>query len=102
VLDVIHPLWLTMKQTNHRRHEAEEWARRQLDRALRAWQPDRGYSFALTPGASWQHAPGLLGTEMWLSIIWLLGDFLGMNDVLDYRPHGIHRPAPAYRLEGLR
>jgi hypothetical protein len=32
---------------------------------------------------------------MWLAIIWLLADVLGLSDVLGYRPRGIHRPEPA-------
>ncbi|MFH5877306.1 acyltransferase [Arthrobacter sp. NA-172] len=95
VLDVIHPLWLAAKQTRHRRSEGEDWARSQLDRILRSWRPGRGFSFALEPGNGWQRMPGLLGTEMWLSITWLLADYLGIGDLLDYEPRGIHRPAPA-------
>lgn len=94
VLDVIHPLWLAGKQTPHRRAEGEEWARRQLARVVRSWTPQRGFSFALQEGEGWRRAPGLLGTEMWLSITWLLADYLGMADVLDFRPRGVHRPSP--------
>ena len=32
---------------------------------------------------------------MWLAILWLLGDLVGIADVLGYRPRGIHRPEPA-------
>lgn len=95
VLDVIHPLWLAAKQTNHRRKEGEGWARRQLDRALRSWRPGTGLSFTLEPGSGWDGQPGLLGTEMWLSITWLLADYLGFSGDLGYRPRGIHRPEPA-------
>lgn len=102
VLDVVHPLWLAFRHTGHRRPEAESWARRQLDRVLPAWQTGRGCSFALTGGTGWQAAPGLLGTEMWLAITWLLADLLGAADALGYRPRGIHRPDPAHHMEGLR
>jgi acetyltransferase-like isoleucine patch superfamily enzyme len=101
VLDVIHPLWLAAKQTNHRRAEGEAWARRQLDRVLRAWNPGEGFSFALETGAGWQRTPGLLGSEMWLSITWLLADYLGASDLLGFRPKGIHRPGQAASLTGL-
>jgi carbonic anhydrase/acetyltransferase-like protein (isoleucine patch superfamily) len=101
VLDVIHPLWLAAKQTGHRRSEGEDWARRQLDRVLRSWRGGQGFSFALEQGAGWQRTPGLLGTEMWLSITWLLADYLGMSDLLGYEPRGIHRPAPAIAQIGV-
>jgi serine acetyltransferase len=100
VLDVIHPLWLAGKQTNHRRKEGEDWARRQLARATRSWNPGAGFSFALEPGAQWDGTPGLLGTEMWLSITWLLADYLGMSADLGFRPRGVHRPEPATTLPG--
>jgi hypothetical protein len=100
VLDVIHPLWLASKQTNHRRSEGEAWARGQLNRAIRSWTPGAGFSFALEEGEGWQRQPGLLGTEMWLSITWLLADYLGLADTLDFRPRGIHRPEPSATLAG--
>jgi acetyltransferase-like isoleucine patch superfamily enzyme len=101
VLDVIHPLRLAAKQTRHRRSEGEAWAKSQLGRIVRSWRPGRGFSFALEQGSGWQRTPGLLGTEMWLSIMWLLADYLGMADLLDYEPRGIHRPAPAIAGLGL-
>ena len=101
VLDVIHPLWLCAAQSAHRRRDGERWAVAQVERICGAWQPDAGFSFALQPGPGWQRRPGLLGTEMWLSILWLLCDYLGYGDVLAMRPRGIHRPEPATRLETL-
>ncbi|WP_326627861.1 acyltransferase [Nonomuraea fuscirosea] len=98
VLDVIHPLWLTARQTRHRRAEGEAWAREQLDRALGGWQDGAGLSFALTIGPGETRTPGLQGTEMWLAIIWLLSDYLGLSDTLGYRPRGVHRPEPAIHL----
>ncbi|MFF7738599.1 DapH/DapD/GlmU-related protein [Streptomyces sp. NPDC007984] len=96
VLDVIHPLWLCARQTGHRREEARAWAARQLTAALRRWHPGQGFGFGPTPdGSGPGREPGLQGTEMWLAIIWLLADVLGMADVLGYRPRGIHRPEPA-------
>jgi len=35
---------------------------------------------------------------MWLSVTWLLADYLGRSDALGYRPRGVHRPEPALRL----
>lgn len=94
VLDVIHPLWVAAKQTGHRRAEGEDWARRQLDRVLRCWRDGAGFAFALEAGHGWDRTPGLLGTEMWLSITWLLSDHLGLSDALGYRPGGVHCPEP--------
>jgi acetyltransferase-like isoleucine patch superfamily enzyme len=95
VLDVIHPLWLAGRQTSYRRAEGEAWARERLVRAVRGWHDGAGFSFALTRGSGDTRTPGLQGTEMWLAIIWLLADYLGVSDALGYRPRGIHRPEPA-------
>lgn len=98
VLDVIHPLWLAAKQSDHRRTEGEAWARWQLERALRRWRDGEGFAFALEPGVGARHTAGLQGTEMWLAIIWLLADYLGLSEALGYRPRGVHRPEPAASL----
>ncbi|WP_327581560.1 acyltransferase [Nonomuraea sp. NBC_00507] len=97
VLDVIHPLWLLGRQTPYRRSEGETWARTQLDRALGGWRDGAGCSFELDGGV-----PRLQGTEMWLAIIWLLADYLGVSGALGYRPRGIHRPEPALHLPDFR
>lgn len=97
VLDVIHPLWLAARQTGHRRAEGEAWARGQLRRALRGWVDGAGFAFA--PASDGADAvAGLQGTEMWLSIVWLLADYLGLADDLGYRPRGVHSPDPLVRL----
>lgn len=98
VLDVIHPLWLAGAQTDYRRTEVEAWARTQLHRALGCWHGDAGFSFALVAGTRPEEIPGLKGTEMWLSIIWLLADYLDLSDALGYRPNGVHRPEPGTAL----
>jgi acetyltransferase-like isoleucine patch superfamily enzyme len=98
VLDVIHPLWLCLRQTDYRRAEAQAWARRQLERALGRWQAGAGFSFALELGDDARRTPGLQGSEMWLSIIWLLADLCGESAALEYRPLGVHRPEPAFRI----
>ncbi|MGV9382467.1 acyltransferase [Nonomuraea sp. NPDC003707] len=98
VLDVIHPLWLLGRQTRHRREEGAAWAKEHLVRAVGGWHDGAGLSFALTRGSGAARTPGLQGTEMWLAIIWLLADYLGVSDALGYRPRGIHRPEPAARL----
>jgi acetyltransferase-like isoleucine patch superfamily enzyme len=101
VLDVIHPLWLCARQTTHRAEEARVWASAQLTTALRRWHPGRGFPFGPTPdGTGPGREPGLQGTEMWLAIVWLLADLVGLADVLGYRPRGIHRPEPALPARG--
>jgi len=92
VLDVAHPLWLT-RSTGHRASEVAVVARHLLDAALGMWQDGAGIPFAESPAAG-VSAPGLQGTEMWLSIVWYLADLLGASDALGYRPRGVHRPEP--------
>jgi acetyltransferase-like isoleucine patch superfamily enzyme len=87
VLDVVHPFWLCLKQTDRRRAEAEAWVVRRLPRVLRAWENDRGFDFQIE-----RRRPSLQGTEMWLSIVWLMADLLGLSNAVGYRPRGVHRP----------
>ncbi|GAA2290883.1 hypothetical protein GCM10010234_34840 [Streptomyces hawaiiensis] len=102
VLDVIHPLWLCARQTAHRGEEGRAWAASQLSAALGRWHPGQGFGFGPTSdGTGPGREPGLQGTEMWLAIIWLLADVVGVADVLGYRPRGIHRPEPAPAAERL-
>ncbi len=95
VLDVIHPLWLCANQTGYRRGEGQSWARARLDDALTRWHPGAGFAFSPLPTTGCEHEPSLMGTEMWLSIVWLLADVLGESGSLGYRPRGVHRPEPA-------
>lgn len=98
VLDVAHPLWLAGRQTSYRRLDVVGLAERLLGDALGHWTDGQGFGFrAPSPSARSHPAaePGLQGTEMWLAIIWLLSDLVGIADVLGYRPRGIHRPEPA-------
>ncbi|WP_323125718.1 acyltransferase [Microlunatus elymi] len=101
VLDVIHPLWLAGRQTDHRRSDVVALARTLLVDAIGHWTPGQGFGFqAPSAGAASVAAtvPGLQGTEMWLSIVWLLSDVLGLSGELGYRPRGVHRPEPALTL----
>ncbi|MEV0291119.1 DapH/DapD/GlmU-related protein [Kribbella sp. NPDC050820] len=93
VLDVIHPLWLAGKQTDVGRADGTRWAEDQLTRILDRWVDGAGFAFA-PDGTDDRAIPGLQGTEMWLSIIWLLSDYLGLSDAVGYRPRGVHRPEP--------
>ncbi len=98
VLDVIHPLWLCGKQTDHRREEARDWAGQQLGRALEHWVDGQGFAFELEPGGEPDSQPSLQGTEMWLSIIYLLAELRRESAPLGYTPLGVHRLDPAWRL----
>ncbi|MNY78654.1 hypothetical protein D3C86_2190040 [compost metagenome] len=71
------------------------WAKDQLGRALGQWVDGKGFSFELERS----FPPGLQGTEMWLSIIWLLADLCGYSSLLGYKPQGVHRPDPAIQLK---
>jgi hypothetical protein len=86
VLDMVHPLWFCLKQTDHRREEAEEWVRARLPVVLESWVDGRGFAFDLVHGV-----PGLQGTEMWLTVVYLMADLLKLSDRLSFRPHGVHR-----------
>ncbi|MEO3943139.1 DapH/DapD/GlmU-related protein [Paenarthrobacter nicotinovorans] len=101
VLDVVHPFWLASKQTSHRRAEMNSWAHVQLEEALGWWHPGQGMAFSADPGSGPDHLPTLQGTEMWLSITWYLADLLGHAGALGYRPRGVHRPEPAWKLPGF-
>ena len=91
-LDIIHPLWLLSKQTDYRGAEIKEFATRHLRRALSKWVDDQGFSFELEYDTSKPgFTPGLQGTEMWLSILYLCTELVGISNRLKYRPKGVHR-----------
>lgn len=85
LLDTIHPLLLCLAQTDHRRAEAEEIARAVIARAGERWIEGKGFAFA--DG----QAPGLQGTEMWLSVVHLSAKLLGIEDAFAFVPKGVHR-----------
>ncbi len=98
VLDVIHPLWLAARQTDYRRDDIVGLAESLLSDALGHWTDGQGLGFqapSARAASSGPTTPGLQGTEMWLSIIWLLADTVGLVGELGYRPRGVHRPEPA-------
>lgn len=103
VLDLAHPLWLAGRNLDYRWEDIQAVARRLLADALSHWRAGEGFGFAArsatTPHDAAQ-APGLQGTEMWLAIIWILADLLGLSSHLSYRPGGIHRPEPADSFTG--
>ncbi|SCM76856.1 conserved hypothetical protein [uncultured Pleomorphomonas sp.] len=85
LLDTIHPLMLCLRQTDHRRPEAEAVAEDILLRAPERWQPGAGFAFA--DG----QPPGLQGTEMWLSVLYLAASVLGLDHGFPFVPKGVHR-----------
>lgn len=88
LLDTIHPLWLCLKQTDHRRAEAEAAAEAVILHAPERWREGDGFPFA-------DGQPGSLqGTEMWLSVLYLAADLLGMADAFPFAPKGVHRTQP--------
>jgi acetyltransferase-like isoleucine patch superfamily enzyme len=101
VLDVVHPLWLARQHTSHRDAEVTALASSLLADALGHYVPGVGFAFAASEAADAspaQRRPGLQGTEMWLSIIWLAADVLGLAGNLSYEPRGVHRPTPSLTL----
>ena len=92
VLDIVHPLWLCAKQTDHRKDEIRQIMEKQVVAISKRWHKDLGFAF------SKEYQPGLQGTEMWLSIFAIAVDYLGLSDELCYKPHGVHRLPPAYQL----
>lgn len=85
VLDIVHPLWLCSKQTQHRGREISSLMERQINAITARWISNRGFAF------SSKCQPGLQGTEMWLSVLYIAADFLNLADKLGYRPEGVHR-----------
>lgn len=58
-----------------------------LGSILKNWDTGKGFSFDLLLHDN----PTLMGTEMWLSILYLLCDYVGLADCLSYQPQGVHR-----------
>lgn len=98
MLDVVHPLWLCAKQTDYRRAEAAEWMRGRLGPILKKWRDGQGFGFLLEASNVPSAQPGLQGTEMWMSIVFLMSDYLGFHSLLGYRPKGVHRTEVALPL----
>lgn len=92
LLDVVHPLWLCAKQSDHRADEINAIMKAQVQAAIQRWVPQRGFAF------SSDFEPGLQGTEMWLSIIYIACDHLGLQHLLGYKPKGVHRVEVAHQL----
>lgn len=103
VLDVAHPLWLAGRHSDHRRDEVVTLASGLLGDAIGRWRAGQGFAFQAphpTTVAVPAAVPGLQGTEMWLAIVWLLADLVGLAGLLGWAPRGVHRPEPAVSLPG--
>ena len=48
---------------------------------------EREYEFLLSDHSN----TSLMGTEMWLSILYIMCDYIGIADLLTYSPKGVHR-----------
>ncbi|MEM9420109.1 MAG: acyltransferase [Planctomycetota bacterium] len=90
VLDIIHPLWLALKQVDYRRNEAKAVAAYWLEDTIGRWREGEGFAFETRDDA----ISSLMGTEMWLSIAWLCADLLGLAGAGDCPPLGIHLAPP--------
>ncbi|MEZ5141158.1 MAG: acyltransferase [Acidimicrobiales bacterium] len=99
VLDIVHPLWLCLGQVDYRRAEVRDHLGRLLQEAVSRWVDGAGFGFAGPGEPGGNDGPGLQGTEMWLSIVWLAADALGESGGLSWRPRGVHRPEPADSLD---
>ena len=92
LLDTIHPFWLLMQQTDHRKAEMLKYVENQIPLICARWVDGCGFGFSPT------EKPGLQGTEMWLSILYIAVDALGLADQLGYSPRGVHWLRPADQL----
>lgn len=94
LLDVVHPLWLLGRQSDHRRPEIRDGIGRLLDDAVTEWTDGRGIPWDVGGAAG----PGLQGTEMWLSLIHLAAAVVDESEGLSWRPRGVHRLEPVDHL----
>jgi acetyltransferase-like isoleucine patch superfamily enzyme len=93
VLDVAHPLWLCARQTSHRSEEIAACLRQFVEPIIASWVPEEGFRFAP------HEAPGLQGTEMWLSTLGVIAGHLGLGSTLPFQLVGVHRLEPAWRWQ---
>lgn len=95
VLDIVHPLWLCARQTSYRSSEVASQMSAVIDLVIDHWVPGRGFAFDRT------EEPGLQGTEMWLSVLALAADHLGVGEALPFRLCGVHRAEPALPVDQM-
>lgn len=83
-LDIIHPMYFIGGFTKYRRAECEAWCVKMLPLFINEFTP-LGFAFEMGGEAS------LKGSEMWLSVIYLMCDYLSLGELLGYSPKGVHR-----------
>jgi hypothetical protein len=76
-----------------RKAQVAAWVEPRIEGILASWVEGEGFPFDLDDGK-----PSLQGTEMWLSILYLMADVLGIGEALGYRPKGVHRTEPVWNL----
>lgn len=89
LLDVVHPLWLLGRQTDHRQAEIRDAIAALLPGLLAEWVDGAGFAWDLR-----HDDPGLRGTEMLLATIHTAAAILDEADGLSFEPKGIHRLTP--------
>ncbi|MDQ3107200.1 MAG: acyltransferase [Actinomycetota bacterium] len=92
VLDVVHPLWLLGRQTDHRRAEIRSAVGGMIVGIVDDWVDGAGFAFEAGG------PPGLQGSEMWTAILHLAAAVVGEADGLSFVPQGVHRLEPASSL----
>lgn len=90
LLDVIHPLWLLGRQTDHRRGEVRDAVAGVLAGLVTDWVDGEGFAWEIGVDE-----PGLRGTEMFMAVVYLAADLLGESAGLSFVPRGVHRLEPA-------
>ncbi len=93
LLDVVHPLWLLGRQTEYRRDDIRDVIAALLNAILMDWVAGQGFAWQIG-----RDSPGLQGTEMFLSVVFIAADILGESEGLSFVPRGVHRLAPATDL----
>ena len=93
LLDIVHPLWLLGRQTEYRRAEIRTAIAAVLEGVCADWVDGQGF-----PWQVGRDQPGLRGTEMFMSVIYLAAALLEQSDGLSFVPRGVHRLEPATGL----
>ncbi|QDY69560.1 acyltransferase [Qingshengfaniella alkalisoli] len=95
ILDVVHPLWLCSRQTDYRAAEIEVEIRQALTVVMDHWRSGQGFSFQRSEPC------GLQGTEMFLSVVGLAAEYLGLAGVLPFGLRGIHQSKVALPIHSF-
>lgn len=60
---------------------------RWLDQIPEHWTNGKDFAFTLSDHEN----ANMMGTEMWLSIIYIICDYLEITHLLNFSPKGVHR-----------